>query len=222
MSPTQTSAVASIEIPAKRALNFMLVYIIFIYAPFTVALLNSGHDVWRDSLSGIGWQHGGLRWFFGYGILALPFVTWQGLFNAKFNPDNRRLIVHPLIAGCVIIGVGMFFPDPGYGPSQWTHCAFDDTGSTIAMLAVTATVVQYCRSPKWAKRRRVGLGLTYGACIPVVVWVIITQGPVAAFEVLLTLGSMLALYFVNKWTSQPRQQLSATSSTQPAVSAEFH
>jgi len=203
MSLTQTSETDAVPLPqsVSRQLNFMVFYVICIYAPFMVALAKSGQDVWHTSLSSIGWQYGGLRWFVWFGVLTMPFVFFQTSFYARYNRRDEKLLIRPLLGGMVIMVAGMLFPDPPSGPSFVMHNVLDDAGSTVVMLAVTGIVVRYVAT---GGNGGVPLAVGYGACVLVMVATIITRGPVAMIEVFIASCVMVVLYITGKGTSRTR------------------
>jgi len=202
MSLTQTTEPATpLPQSVARQLNFMLFYIICIYGPFMVALAKSGQNVWHTSLSSIGWQFGGLRWFVWFGVLTMPFVFFQTTFYARYNRRDEKLLIRPLLGGMAIMVAGMLFPDPPSGPSYVMHNILDDAGSTIVMLAVTGIVVRYV-----ATGGRGGVALTagYAVCVVVMIATIITRGPVAMIEVFIAACVMVVLYVTGRGTSRTR------------------
>jgi len=203
MSLTQTTETDAAPLPqaATRQLNFMLFYIICVYAPFMVALSKSGQNVWHTSLSSIGWQFGGLRWFVWFGVLTMPFVFFQTRFYARFNQRDEKLLIRPLLGGMAIMVAGMLFPDPPSGPSYVMHNILDDAGSTIVMLAVTGIVVRYVVS---GGHGGVALASGYGVCVVVMIATIITRGPVAMIEVFIAICVMVVLYVTGRGTSKTR------------------
>jgi len=214
MSLTQATKpdIAPLPQSVSRQLNFMLFYVICVYAPFMVALAKSGQDVWHTSLSSIGWQYGGLRWFVWFGVLTMPFVFFQTTFYARYNRRDEKLLIRPLLGGMAVMVAGMFFPDPPSGPSYVMHNVLDDAGSTIVMLAVTGIVVRYCIT---SSHGAVALVVGYGTSVVVMVWTIITRGPVAMIEVFIAMCVMVVLYLTCKWTSKPHPNASLSAQDLP-------
>jgi len=201
MSLTQTTQPDAAPLPQSvaRQLNFMLFYVVCVYLPFMVALAKSGQDVWHTSLSSIGWQFGGLRWFVWFGVLTMPFVFFQTTFYDRYNRRNGRFLVKVLLGGMVIMVAGMLFPDPPAGPSFVMHNILDDAGSTVVMLAVTGIVVRYAIH---GGRGSVTLSVGYAVCVVVMVTTIIARGPIAMIEVFIAACVMVVLYATCRGTSR--------------------
>lgn len=188
-------------------LNFMLGYSVFVYGSFVAALLASGQNPFHISLSSIAWQHDGLRWMIMFGTLTLPFILYQTLFFAHVSGGKPGILVKSAAFGCAVLAIGMFIPDPGLGTMSLLHDVFENTGSTVVMLAITGMVIQCCVTcTQISLAKRIGLGIVYGIFLVLVCATIITQGPIAMFEVGLSLGSMLVLCLIDSWTVRDQQQ----------------
>jgi len=197
----------------KYELAFMALYIVFVYVPFALAMALSGYDVARTSLSAIAWQHGGKVFIILYGTLTIPFLLFQIGFYLKFNRKRRDALLIPLIAGCVLLGVGIVFPFTGVDISSHLHTLFIIIGTVIVILAVTGIIIRYVKRLKEEAHNYTVIAILYGILIIAVASVFFIAGSVALLEIDASLIFMVVLYLVNRVsiTGPPGRQGSCSS-----------
>ena len=197
----------------RNQLRFMAAYIVVAYVPFVIALILSGQDIWRVSLSRIAWQRGGLVWMILFGLLTLPFMLYLVLYYLRTQRRRIKtvLVTILLIAGAVLF-VGMFLPDRNSDLLAHLHFYFEDNASLVVMLAITGMVVHYCiAGSSDQKVQRTALGIGYGLFAVAACSVYVMRVTCAAFEVGLSLGAMVALALIDRWISCGRESGGAVS-----------
>ena len=181
----------------------MLVYIVAVYVPFTIALMRGAQDVWCISLSRIAWQRGEPVWMVLFGLLTLPFTLYLVIYYARV--DRRRVknvLVALLLFGGAALFVGMFVPDRGASLFTRLHFVVEVYSTIIVMLAVTGMVLLYCVTGDSRQRRqRSLLGAGYGIFALAAGGVYLIRGTSAMLEAGLSLGAMIALSLINRWIS---------------------
>ena len=176
----------------------MALYIVFVYVPFALIMALSGYDVVRTSLSAIAWQHGGKVFIILYGTLTIPFLLFQIGFYLRFNRKRRDALLVPLIAGCVLLGVGIVFPFTGVDMSSHLHTWFIMAGTVIVILAITGVLIRYVKRLKEESRSYTVVAILYGILIVAVASVFFIAGSVALLEIDASLIFMVVLYLVNR------------------------
>jgi len=183
---------------AKYELAFMALYIVFVYVPFALVMALSGYDVVRTSLSAIAWQFGGKVFIILYGTLTVPFLLFEIGFYLKFNRKRRDALLGPLIAGCVLLGVGIVFPFTGVDMSSHLHTLFILTGTVIVILAITGALIRYVKHLKEESHSYVVIAILYGILFIAVASVFFVAGSVALLEIDASLIFMVVLYLINR------------------------
>ena len=182
----------------KYQLTFMILYIIFIYLPYYVMIIASPYDILTTSLSNIAWKLNGFPLIILYGTLTLPFLLFEIYFYLKFNKQKKDILKWSLISGCLLLGVGICFPNNG----SWTlislHCSFSEIGAGLTMLSITGIIIRYCKRHKEDKKSLITkIALVYGVFLIPVAATLILAGTPALFEVGSTFIFMIILYCFN-------------------------
>ena len=166
--------------------------------PFVVILFIS-FDPLNQSLSGIGWRHGGMVWLVLYVVMSgIGMMYSMFLFQRLLGRRNSSLVMM-MTLGCVLVVVGVFVPVREHevgGINTVFHDGLAQLGSGICVLAgllMMSMLIRKCRSH---------IKTTLGICV-IVAAIMITGlvflGFAAAAQVLashLVLASILFMCFV--------------------------
>ena len=198
MSSNKSEGVVIQSKSTKYQLNFMLMYIITIYIPYLVLLLTSKYNIFNTSISSIAWKMDGLPFIILYGTLTIPFLLYEAYFFMRFNKKDKDALAGPLLAGCIMLGLGIVFPCRGSGFSTNMHCLFSQLGAIIMAVAITGVVRRYLRKQKGeGKRVNNKIALPYGAFLIIATAILLLKGTPAIWEVGSSLIFMSVFYLVN-------------------------
>lgn len=183
----------------KVQLNLMLLYIAVVYVPFLVFIITGKYDVVTTSISSIAWKLGGRPYIILYGTLTIPFLLYEAYFYMRFNRKDRDALALPLLIGCLILGIGIVFPDRGGDFSTQMHCRLSQLGSIILAVSITGVVRRYLKKRKGeGKRVNAKLALLYGAFLLVTAAILLLDGTTALWEAGSTVCFLVFLYIINR------------------------
>ena len=182
----------------KIHLLFTLLYIAVIYIPFMILVIASPYNVLNTSLSSIAWRHDGLAYIILYGVLTIPFLWYEISFYLKNDKRRKNALVWPLMAGCLLLGVGIIFPCRGGDFSTQLHCLFSQAGAVVLILAITGIIIRFCKNVIQNKKSIiVKISVFYGALIAFIGISFIGIGAIAIVEVGSSFIYMIILFSIN-------------------------